>query len=479
MRPTVRPSVRPPVRPPLRRPEHGRRLAGVAAGLAVHLGVARVGLVRLVLVLLVPFGGVGLALYLFWWLSVPAGDPWAASAPVRPGVLVRLARRPAAGVPVAVRRWPVGDLVVGVLLVVGAGLLLARRAGVSADVSWLLPTIVLLVGVVLAWSQLDELQRGRAAGGDAAPTPRRLSPVLRLVGGLVLAGVGVLLLVGDATGGGVEPGTLVQSVVAAVAVLAGVGLVAAPWWLRLVRELGDERAARARESERADIAAHLHDSVLQTLALIRARADDPTEVARMARAQERELREWLYDDRSVPGTSLAAELRAVVAEVEDTRTGPEGQAVVVDAVVVGDRVPDAQTAALLQASREALVNAVVHGRPPVSLYMEVSPRSVEVFVRDRGDGFDVAGIPADRFGVRESIVGRVRRRGGTATVTSSPDRGTEVHLCVPVDGAVPADVPPAAPPDTSHDTSHDVPPGPRAEPVRPVAPAGAPEQEVR
>jgi len=145
----------------------------------------------------------------------------------------------------------------------------------------------------------------------------------------------------------------------------------------------------------------------------------------MARAQERELREWLYDDRSEPGTSLAAALRAVVAEVEDNR------AAAIETVVVGDRVPDADTEALLQATREALVNAVVHGSAPVSLYLEVAPDAVEVFVRDRGEGFDLDAVPQDRFGVRESIMGRVRRRGGTATVTYRPDRGTEVHLRVP------------------------------------------------
>jgi signal transduction histidine kinase len=210
-----------------------------------------------------------------------------------------------------------------------------------------------------------------------------------------------------------------------------------------VRELGDERAARARESERADIAAHLHDSVLQTLALIRARADDPAEVARMARAQERELREWLYDDRPAPGTSVTAALRAIVAEVEDSRSGPGGDPVAIDTVAVGDRVPDADTEALLQATREALVNAVVHGRPPVSLYLEVGQDAVEVFVRDHGDGFDVDAVGPDRFGVRESIMGRVQRRGGSASVTCRPGRGTEVHLRVPTrtDGAGAAGAP--------------------------------------
>ncbi|UZN02134.1 ATP-binding protein [Cellulomonas sp. S1-8] len=417
------PGAPPRVRLPLRRPPQRRWFAGVATGLAAHLDLSVV-LVRIVLVALVPVAGVGLALYLFWWLTVPVGDPAAVAAAARPSALQRLARRQ----PLRDdgRRIPWAEIALGALLVVTAGVLVAMRLGASIDVTWALPVLVVLVGVALAWSQLDAVQHGRQDG-------RRIS-VLRLIGGGLLAGAGVLLVAGQAVGQGVEPALLAQSAVAALAVLLGVGLVMAPWWVRLVRELGDERAARAREAERADIAAHLHDSVLQTLALIRARSDEPAEVARMARAQERELREWLYDDRAEPGTSLVAALRAVVAEVEDSRSGPGGEPVAVDLVVVGDRVPEPDTLALLQATREALVNAVVHGRPPVSVYLEVGPQSVEVFVRDRGDGFDLDDVGPDRFGVRESIMGRVRRRGGTARVTSSPERGTEVQLCMPVGG---------------------------------------------
>lgn len=409
---------------PLRRPRQGRWFGGVAAGVAAHLDVP-VTLVRAAFVVLTPLGGAGPLLYAFWWVCVPTGDPADAAHDTRPSTLSRLARRQP-GEPA--RRWPVTDVAVGILLVAVAAVLVAARSGVDVGVGWVLPVLVLLAGLALAWSQLDATARGRLRDRAGGRTPVGL---LRVLGGIVLAGVGLLLLVGQATGRGVDAATLVQSVVAALAMLAGVALVLAPWWLRLVNELGDERAARARESERADIAAHLHDSVLQTLALIRAHADEPAEVARMARAQERELREWLYDDRPAPGTSLAAALRAVVAEVEDSRTGRDGRAVAVETVVVGDRVPDADTAALLQATREALVNAVVHGRAPVSLYLEVGADQVEVFVRDHGDGFDVDAVGTDRFGVRESIIGRVRRRGGTATVTSSAERGTEVHLVVP------------------------------------------------
>ncbi|MCL3859915.1 ATP-binding protein [Actinotalea sp. K2] len=398
---------------PLRRPSRGRWVGGVCVGLAAHLGLPVVT-VRLVMILLTPFGGAGVLLYVWFWVAVPAGDPAQVAAETRPAALSRLAprlREPG-------RRVPLTDIGVGLLLLVAAGLLIAVRAGVEIDYSWVVPTLILVGGAGLAWSQLDAVERGRWLSRAGGRTP---VSVLRLLGGIVLTGLGVLLLVGQDA----PLEALARSAVAALAVLVGAALVLAPWWLRLVNELGDERAARARESERADIAAHLHDSVLQTLALIRARSDDPDAVSRYARAQERELRAWLYDDRTTPGTSLAAELKDVVAEVEDTR----GAAI--ETVVVGDCVPDLATEALLQATREALINAVVHGRPPVSLYLEVAAERIEVFVRDRGEGFDLAEVPADRFGVRESIIGRVRRRGGTATVQNKPGRGTEVHLCVP------------------------------------------------
>jgi signal transduction histidine kinase/phage shock protein PspC (stress-responsive transcriptional regulator) len=401
---------------PLRRPKGGRVIGGVCRGLAVHLGVP-VGLVRLVMVLLVAVGGAGALLYVFLWVTVPAGDPVQAAVEQRPVALNRIAPR----LSEPGRRLPITDIAVGLVLLLAAGLLIAARNGVDVTTTWILPSLIVLAGAALAWSQLDALQRDRLRSQNGGRTP---VSVLRLIGGIVLVGLGVFLLVGRE----VPTEELVRSAIAAFAVLVGAALVLAPWWLRLMRELGDERAARARESERADIAAHLHDGVLQTLALIRRQASDSDEVARLARAQERELREWLYDDRSTPGTSLAADLRAVVAEVEDTR------AVAVDVVVVGDAAPDAGTEALLQATREALVNAVTHGRAPYSLYLEVVENQVEVFVRDHGDGFEIDTVPTDRFGVRESIIGRVQRRGGTATVKSRPGRGTEVHLCLPRNG---------------------------------------------
>lgn len=424
---------------PLRRPERGRWVAGVCAGLAAHLGVS-VGVVRLVMAFLGLAGGAGVALYVFWWLTVPSGDPAAARDEQRPASLSRLAPR----LQGSVRRLPVRDVAIGVVLLGGAALLVALRTGVDVEVSWVIPVLIALAGAALAWSQLDAVERGRLLTRAGGRTP---AGVLRIAGGVVLVLVGIVLLVGQDA----RPTQIVRAAVAAVAVLAGVAIVLAPWWLKLVRELGNERAARAREAERADIAAHLHDSVLQTLALIRARSSDADTVARLARAQERELREWLYDDRPSPGTSLAAELRGLVAEVEDGRVGRRAESigapagapgdgvagesdpgpVVVDVVVVGDCTPTQETAALLQATREALVNAVAHGGPPYSVYLEVSDAAVEVFVRDRGDGFDMDDVAPDRFGVRESILGRVQRRGGKAEIISRPGWGTEVRLRVP------------------------------------------------
>ncbi|MCL2454783.1 MAG: PspC domain-containing protein [Micrococcales bacterium] len=411
-------------RPALLRPVRGRWVGGVAAGLSAHLGLG-VGTVRALFAALALAGGAGVFLYVFLWVTVPLGDS-RDPALTSPPAATRLARRLpqlASG-----RRLPATDIGIGLVLVAGAALLLAVRNGWWPQSSWLLPLVLVAGGLGLAWSQLDAVQRRRTSQVVGGRTP---APLLAVAGGVLLAGAGALLFVGQVGGQGLEPAVLVQSVVAGLAILAGVGLVLAPWWLRLVRELGDERVAREREAERADIAAHLHDSVLQTLALIRSRAADPVEVARMARAQERELREWLYADRPAPGTSVAAAVRAVVAEVEDSRVGPDGGVVAVDVVVVGDREPDEGSDALLAATREALVNAVTHGRPPVSLYLEVRDDALEVFVRDRGEGFDLDQVGPDRFGVRESIMGRVRRRGGTATVTSSVRRGTEVHVVMP------------------------------------------------
>ncbi|PFG33931.1 phage shock protein C (PspC) family protein [Sanguibacter antarcticus] len=418
------------MRLPLRRPPGNRLLGGVCLGAAAHLDLP-VRSVRFMATLLALAGGLGVVAYVFLWVTVPTGDPVAIAAEQRDPALTRIASRSQPAWSARGQdRWanvPVRDILVGSLLVVAAVALVASRLGVTIEWSWVLPVLIALVGVAIAWSQLDESERGRWLTRAGGRTP---NVVLRLTGGIVLVLVGVLLLVSQDMSGS----EIIPAVVAALAVLAGVALVLAPWWLRLRRELGEERAARERANERADIAAHLHDSVLQTLALIQRSSARSGEVTRLARNQERELREWLYQDRPAAGTSLAADVTTLVAEVENTLTERSGgdEPVSIDVVVVGDCPPSEATSALLQAAREALVNAVVHGGPPVSLYLEVSEDAAEVYVRDRGTGFDVDLIPHDRFGVRESIIGRVQRKGGDATVVSHGDRGTEIALRMPL-----------------------------------------------
>jgi signal transduction histidine kinase len=211
---------------------------------------------------------------------------------------------------------------------------------------------------------------------------------------------------------------------AVLAAVVVVGVILAPWIVRLVRSLTEERAERIRSQERAEVAAHLHDSVLQTLAMVQRRAGEPAEVAALARRQERELRAWL-SGRPAPGQAarLAAALEAAAAEVE------ESHGVAVEVVVVGDRELDAGHEAVVAAAREAMTNAAKFGGgSPVDVYAESTGSRTHVFVRDRGPGFDAGAVPPDRRGVRESIVGRMERHDGRARITSAPGSGTEVEI---------------------------------------------------
>jgi len=218
---------------------------------------------------------------------------------------------------------------------------------------------------------------------------------------------------------------------AALVVTIALILISAPFWIAMVRRLGTERVARARSEERSDVAAHLHDSVLQTLALIQKRSDEPEQVARLARRQERELREWLADDRPTrPDERLADALRATAAEIEDSHGTP------IEAIVVGDTPLDDRTRALVGAAREALTNAAKFAAAggPVRLYAEIDHGDARVFIDDRGPGFDPDAIPNDRRGVRESIIGRMNRHGGRAEIRSEPGDGTEVELSIRAGG---------------------------------------------
>nr|NLD40112.1 PspC domain-containing protein [Actinomycetales bacterium] len=371
-------------RPPLVRPSEGRVLLGVCAGVGTHLGLSPWYLRAAALVAL-PFGVVA---YVFLALAVPSEDPDDAR-------------------PRGVRFGRAVTVTLGLLLLLP--FLLPALSPVFESLV-VVSSLLVLGGIALGWSARD--------GGSHA--------VLRIAGGGLLALSGALL--GISAFSGPVRITTGQALGVALVTLAVLAVLLLPLFRDLFGDLAGEREARIRESVRADIAAHLHDSVLQSLTLIRANASDPAEVARLARAQERSLRSWLYEDRPEAGTSLAAEVRDAAAHVED-RHGA-----VIEVVAVGDSAPDERTSALVGAVGEALTNAVKHGEGPISVYLEVGANRVEAFVRDRGAGFDPAGIPAGRHGVRDSIIGRMERVGGEATVRSPlPSGGTEVRLVLPVE----------------------------------------------
>ena len=375
----------------------------MAGGIADHLGV-KVLWVRATFVALMIVGGAGVLAYGLLWIFIRQEAPTVERT-----------------VPARERQQALG------LAALGLGVGLAASALGNSAAGWVVgPLGVAIAGAAVIWREADEAQRRRWTG---ARTGWRAA-LLRVVAGalFVAIGIAVFLL------GNVEMGQVQFALLAVLATLVGVAVITVPWWVRLVRDLGEERSERIREAERAEIAAHLHDSVLQTLALIQRQSDSPREVARLARGQERELRTWLYGPGGYrrPGADPAEEnltdaLAAAAAEVEDT------YALTVRPVVVGgDRPLDDDLRALVLASREAMVNAAKHaGVDEVSVYAEVEPDEVNVFVRDRGAGFDPDAVPADRHGLAGSVHGRMARHGGTVRLRTHPGEGTEVHLRMP------------------------------------------------
>ncbi|RDI64402.1 phage shock protein C (PspC) family protein [Nocardia pseudobrasiliensis] len=393
-----------PTAPRLLRRSGGRVVGGVAGGIADHLGVD-VFKVRMAFVLLSALIGSGIVAYGLLWIFTPAGGdgpPPSASE----------------------RRQGVGLILLGLALSVS---LTWAFNGTAARV--LGPIIVVAVGAALVWREFDAEGPRSVLGLPARPSVLTWT---RIVAGatLIVVGLGVVVLAR------INLSSLGSALIAVAVTLIGVGLLTVPLWLRMMRALNAERAARIRNEEREEIASHLHDSVLQTLALIQRQADDPQEVTRLARSQERELRKWLFEDTMPAQSSLAAALRTIAGEVEDQH------GVKVTPVTVGDvsmdpgetgyGLPKEHFTALLGATREALVNAAKHaGVPTIDLFAEVEPHQVSIFVRDRGAGFDPSAVPADRQGLAKSIHARIERRGGTVEVKSTPGRGTEVRIILP------------------------------------------------
>jgi len=341
-----------------------RALAGVCGGIARELGVD-VTLVRLVFALLALAGGAGIVLYLALWLYADGRPVWLAG---------------------------LGVVIAGSLLLHAIGLSDRAVAGIA----------LVSAGLAVAW---------RRGGGLRPEAPLSYA-------GYALVGIGAVILL---AAGGDAPAPLL----APGAVAGGLLLIAGPWLWRLAVERDAERAARIRSEERSDVAARVHDSVLQTLALIQRHSDEPRRVASLARRQEREIRGWLYADRPLgdDGSSVVAALSSAAADVEDVF------GVRIELASSGDAEADG---AIVLAAREAMTNAAKFaGAGEISVYAESDGTGVSVFVRDRGTGFDRAAVPADRRGLAESIEGRLARAGGAATIRSAPGEGTEIELTMP------------------------------------------------
>ncbi len=374
--------------------------AGVARAFAIDPLIVRVAAVALTLA-----GGAGAVAYVAAWLLLPreGEDESLALAAAR-------TRKPDLGEALAI-----GAIVLGVVLLV-------RATGFWFNDAVVWPVALAGFGLVVIWRQADGDERSSLTGrGGRFDVHSRRMALGRVVIGviLVVGGVSAFLAASNAFT------AIRQGVLASAGIVAGLAIISGPWWLRLGRELSRERRDRIRSEERADMAAHLHDSVLQTLALIQRTADDPRAVVAMARRQERELRGWLYErNEGPPGPdTFASALSRVAEEVE----GLHG--VQADVVTVGDGPVDERVAALLAAAREAMVNSAKwSGVPTLSVYGEVKDGEVSVYVRDWGKGFDLESVGADHHGIRDSIRGRMARHGGTALVRTTPGEGAEVQL---------------------------------------------------
>jgi len=401
------------LRGPIRRSPDARVLAGVCGGLSRATGID-VTLVRIGFVLLSLGSGIGVLVYALAWLLLPLGDETTTifSRAVTDWRGIRLV---VALIPVfvvvqlvaaALHIGYLGSFSWPVLLAAGLAILIHRNAG-AAERVWI----------------NDDLLPMLRTGADRHS---RWSLALRALAGVVLGVGGLLVLIlGHTSSAALRP------VGGALLVIAAIVVVFGPWWLSLVRDLISERQARAMVEERAQMAAHVHDSVLQTLALIQRSADDPRHVVRLARAQERELRSWLFEGRP-PGTigdeavTLADGISLLQRQIE------ADHGITVQVVVVGDCDLTDRLRALLDASREAAVNAAKwSGAGQVSIYAEVDRDAVMLFVRDRGQGFDPEAVPGDRQGIARSIRARMSRFGGSAVIRSSPGEGAEVELSMP------------------------------------------------
>lgn len=379
-----------------------RWIGGVASAIAREIGVQPL-VIRTAFVALALVAGWGLLLYVLCWAALGffGASPQSPYTPTP---------KAATGIH---RHIAIAMIVIGLMLLFGLA---------APDIirQFTLPVGFILAGGLIAWTRVDQT--------------RGVTVIVRLVAGLTVAAGGIIAITTTAS---LSLVNIITALVVGVAVIAGITIVAAPSVVQMGRALDDERLDRIRTDERARISAHLHDSVLQTLTLIQRNADDPAQTAALARQQERELRAWLYGPKSTGPDSvhLGQAIEKAAGEIERMH------GVKIEVVSIGETL-DAFTGDLSQliaATGEAMTNAAIHsGAKTIDVFIERSPNSIEVFVRDTGSGFDQSAVGADRRGVTESIIGRMQRAGGHAAVHSEIGHGTEIELCLPISQTPPS-----------------------------------------
>lgn len=380
-------------------------IGGVCAGISSMLGIS-VRVVRFAFLIALPAYGLSLVVYLWLWLTVPEdlGSEQSGSGRLRSPLASaeEIARRESQQRNLRVLLVGLGSL--GLALAI-AYLLFAGIAGLRDIAS----AILVIGGISAVWTQSARAHSWK-------------SPLFILItlAGMLLVAAGLAL----AFFRGQSPWDLARGAILGASLILALGVAIIPLWVRTSQDSARSKEREKREAERADMAAHLHDSVLQTLTLIRNNADNPTSVRALALGQERELRSWLYTGREEAADSLAEALREAVSALETT-FGVE-----VGVVTVSDTRPGPGELAMVAAASEAVSNAIRHAKPPLSVYLEVGPGGSDIYVKDCGDGFDLSQIPEDRHGVRNSIIGRMERAGGKALIRHLPS-GTEVHLSMP------------------------------------------------
>lgn len=396
----------PPARRILARSPEGRLFYGVAKGIADYLAIDPT-LVRTSFGLLALAGGIGIVLYLGLALALPERPPGLAP-------------------PRAMRR---GMRTVASVIMITTGLMIgARQSGFWFGDALVGPVAIATLGAIVLWVRNDSSR----VGAEGATNPfeallqGRVSPARVISGALLIIVAAVTFLAANTNPYGTGFDLIRLLLLPMIATAGGLLLIFGPWLYRLAMQVTLERRERIRSEERSALAAHLHDSVLQTLALIQ-RADNHHRMAHLARTQERELRAWLFGKTgALVDESLSGALEALAGRCESR------YAASVDVVVVGDVALDDRLEALVAACGEAISNAAAHSESTaISVYAEAESDTVTVYVRDEGRGFDPGTVPADRRGIRDSIEARMRRAGGSAVIQSSPDEGTEVILTLP------------------------------------------------